>query len=252
LYLFDSFLNHTLTERPCATMKRSTDGTGLFVHFGFPFYYLKDAQAHEMLSTLFLEIENWQEPAELLFFHVDSDPRAVTFTWYLVPPDGPAGCHIERAGAENGYERLNDELIQRGEGNRFTFVDGSVASGSSYSYRLRVVEQWGGETVHGPWTVSIPETARASALLPPVPNPAPREVGIRYVVGQDNSWVEIAIHDCSGREVNLLRKGRSDAGDYSVVWDGKDGNGRRAAAGVYFVRARLGGRSFHHKVVLLR
>ncbi|MBD3348305.1 MAG: M20/M25/M40 family metallo-hydrolase [Candidatus Eisenbacteria bacterium] len=295
VFLFDSYWNPTLRELPCATIAYATDGTGTFAHFGFPFYYLKDAPARTMMTKVLELLEEWQAPAELVFIDADPSPRSVTLTWYLDPPEAPAGCHVERAevmarepgafvparggsaavparkrraavharesGAggvaerprpEREYERVNDDLITAGDGGRFSFTDTAVVPGATYSYRLRVVEQWGGETLHGPWTVATAEEIPDSALSPPVPNPASRSVGIHYVVGRDHCWVEIAIYDCAGRLVRRIRTGSADAGEYTAVWDGRDDAGRAVGSGVYFVRARMGQGSFHRKTVLLR
>ena len=254
ILLFESFVNETLQDVPCATMRYPTDGTGAFAHLGFPFYYMKDAETSQMVDVLLQELADWQEPAELIFFDADATHSKVTLTWYLTPPDAPAGCHVERAGSESGaaYERLNDDLILKGEGGRFSYTDRSITPRESYSYRLRVLERWGGETLRGPWVVDVPDVPPTSTLLPPVPNPASRSVGVRYVVDQDCSWVDVAVYDCAGRKVRTLRQGAADAGLYSEVWDGRDTAGRVVAAGVYFVRARLGRRVFHRKLVLVR
>ena len=42
------------------------------------------------------------------------------------------------------------------------------------------------------------------------------------------------------------------AGRHSAVWDGRDGRGRAAAAGLYLVRLRAGGVVDHRKLTLAR
>ena len=64
--------------------------------------------------------------------------------------------------------------------------------------------------------------------------------------------VEVTVHDLKGSVVRRLAEGVRDAGRHPLVWDGVDGAGRRAAAGVYFVRARTGGTTSRVKVVLSR
>ncbi|MFH1502241.1 MAG: M20/M25/M40 family metallo-hydrolase [Candidatus Eisenbacteria bacterium] len=256
LYLFDSFLNPTLNDVPCATLRYAGDGTGMVAYFGFPFYYIEDAAAGDMVDALLAEMAGWQEPSELVFFDADAEPGSVTLTWYLSPAGGPAGCHLERSpppdGQGAGYARLNDDLIAADEAGRFSFEDATVDPASTYSYRLVVVEQWGGESVHGPWTVEVPDVAPVDALAAPVPNPATRSVGIHYTVGSDHRRVVVGIYDCTGRLVRLLRREVVEAGEHDEVWDGTNEAGRQVASGVYFVRAELGGRSFHRKVVMLR
>ena len=44
-----------------------------------------------------------------------------------------------------------------------------------------------------------------------------------------------AVYDALGREVVELERGSREAGVYLASWDGRDGRGRAAASGVYFV-----------------
>lgn len=45
--------------------------------------------------------------------------------------------------------------------------------------------------------------------------------------------VEFTITDSTGRVVRTIEEGQSEAGDFSVTWDGRDGAGNTLAAGVY-------------------
>jgi flagellar hook assembly protein FlgD len=48
--------------------------------------------------------------------------------------------------------------------------------------------------------------------------------------------VEAAVVDVRGRRVKTLHSGFREAGTTRLQWDGFDTAGRRAAAGVYFLR----------------
>jgi uncharacterized repeat protein (TIGR01451 family) len=52
--------------------------------------------------------------------------------------------------------------------------------------------------------------------------------------------VNLAVFDVSGRLVRTLVDGEMGPGRYQPEWDGRDGLGRSAAPGVYFVRLRAG------------
>ncbi len=255
VYLFDAFLNYTLQDRPCGTLTYPEDGTGMLAYFGFPFYYLQEGPAAHLVDALLAEMEDWREPARLVFCDHDASPGSVTLTWYLDPPDEPQGCYIERRDALSAgdtYVRLNQEAIVPGPGGRFTYRDAAVEPESEYSYRLIVVERSGEETRRGPWTVFVPGVQPRDALGLPVPNPARRSVAIHYTVGRDHCWIDVSVYDCAGRHVRTLKRGAASAGDHDTVWDGADESGRPAASGVYFIRARLADRSLHRKVVLIR
>ncbi len=55
-----------------------------------------------------------------------------------------------------------------------------------------------------------------------------------------------------GRLIKELIDGLQAAGPGSVVWDGSDLDGQRAASGVYFVQVLSGGQKADHKMVLLK
>jgi hypothetical protein len=251
LYLFDSYLNPDLSERPCATVRYPDDGTGSFAWFGFPLYYLQTEPAEEMLALLLDSIRDWHEPASLSYFAWDAEPDSVVLSWYLTPPDGPIGCRLERSGPTGGFHSLSDDPVLPGPGGRYRFVDGSVEWSTTYSYRLTVTEQWGVTTTHGPWEVSTPSALPSPWLESPHPNPFPGTTSIHYGVAADHRWVSVGVYDVSGRLVRMLREGPAQAGEYDVTWNGTNGRGDVVGSGVYFIRARIGQETLERKVVLL-
>jgi len=64
--------------------------------------------------------------------------------------------------------------------------------------------------------------------------------------------VELSVHDVNGRQVRLLHQGVATAGRHSLEWDGRDSAGRRAPAGVYFVRLDTPQSQLRAKLVKLR
>ncbi|GEM_PF-1286261 len=77
------------------------------------------------------------------------------------------------------------------------------------------------------------------------PNPFNPETRIPYTVSSEHSagnypMVEVKIYDVLGREVKTLVKERKAPGNYTVYWDGRDGNGNPVSSGVYFYRLRAG------------
>jgi hypothetical protein len=62
----------------------------------------------------------------------------------------------------------------------------------------------------------------------------------------------VTVFDLQGRVVRRLLDGSLPAGARLVDWDGFDGRGWPLAAGVYFVRVEVGGRSAAGKVLLMR
>lgn len=61
----------------------------------------------------------------------------------------------------------------------------------------------------------------------------------------------LTIHDASGRLVTSL-EAVPTSGRFQVEWDGRDANGSRAAAGVYFARFAVAGESVQRTVILTK
>jgi flagellar hook assembly protein FlgD len=63
---------------------------------------------------------------------------------------------------------------------------------------------------------------------------------------------EVTLFDVRGRLVRRIADGSYEAGLQSAVWDGRDGEGRRVAAGLYFLRAKSAGEERTLKLVVAR
>lgn len=83
----------------------------------------------------------------------------------------------------------------------------------------------------------------------PAPNPARASVHLPLEVPEPGR-LKVVVLDAHGRDVATLADGAVAAGSRALAWDGRTAAGRRAAPGVYFVRARLGGRETATRVVL--
>jgi hypothetical protein len=99
---------------------------------------------------------------------------------------------------------------------------------------------------------------RSSGLLPSsaafnlrvTPNPARHEAAFRVEVSRA-ARVSLAVLDAGGRCIRDLGTHSLPDGGSAVLWDAKDGSGRAAAAGVYFVVARSGTESTRRSVILV-
>jgi len=73
--------------------------------------------------------------------------------------------------------------------------------------------------------------------------PNPSSGSARFAVRMSRRGsLDLAVVDVAGRQVARLASGPREAGAYAFVWDGADRSGRRAAAGLYFLRAAVDGR----------
>ena len=91
----------------------------------------------------------------------------------------------------------------------------------------------------------------ALALSAPRPNPTRGVCTARLSLTAPGD-VEVSLVDVSGRLVRTLARGRLEAGQHPILWDGRDASGTEAAAGLYFVHARSNGETRWSRVARVR
>ena len=83
---------------------------------------------------------------------------------------------------------------------------------------------------------SLPGSSSEALGLLNVSNQQASEFQIRFRVDDSAAPLQIDIYDVAGRRVRSLADGTRSPGEHTVVWNGRDDAGNRAATGVYFVR----------------
>jgi glucose/arabinose dehydrogenase len=108
--------------------------------------------------------------------------------------------------------------------------------------------------ISGPGPVSVPERFGANGfrLSQNHPNPFTTHTRIAYEVSRRGLPVTLEIYDVTGRLVRRLASTHSVHGPQTGLWDGKDGNGRRVAAGLYTCRLTVAGVSETRKMIRIR
>jgi len=92
---------------------------------------------------------------------------------------------------------------------------------------------------------------RASYLAPGYPNPASGPVTLRWGLRAPGR-AELVVFDIHGRLVRRFANDQESAGHRTLVWDGRDVDGRRVSSGVYEVQLKTGGQTFRRAVVIMR
>ncbi len=93
---------------------------------------------------------------------------------------------------------------------------------------------------------------RNARLQQNVPNPFNPKTTLRFELPSAGA-VDLVVYDAQGRQVRGLLSGeRYPAGPSSVVWNGRDDQGRSVGSGVYFYRLTAGEERLAGKVVLLK
>jgi hypothetical protein len=88
-------------------------------------------------------------------------------------------------------------------------------------------------------------------LLSCFPNPFAGSTVIEYAVALDEDAI-VSVCDVAGRMVCTLASGWHLAGEHVLPWDGRDDQGERVPAGVYFVTVESGGIRRSERMVHLR
>ena len=88
-------------------------------------------------------------------------------------------------------------------------------------------------------------------LLPNFPNPFNPETKIKYSV-PESGYVKLSIYKIDGQLVRNLYTGGQLAGNYEVIWDGRNEYGNKVSSGVYFYRLQSNNFSQVRKMILLK
>ncbi len=89
-------------------------------------------------------------------------------------------------------------------------------------------------------------------LAPAWPNPATGGLTVRGRVSAGVGPVALRVYSVRGELVRELTSGRPLGDRRTWTWDGRDGAGRQAAAGVYLLRLEAGGQVSRQSAVLVR
>ncbi len=121
-------------------------------------------------------------------------------------------------------------------GELYAMATNTPANGTGgIVYRIRAVGPAG---VGGAGDVPARFALHASA-----PNPFRTSASIRYDLARSTT-VRLGVYDLAGRLVRTLEDGAArGAGTHLATWDGRDAEGSRVSAGVYFARLEAG--AFH-------
>jgi len=83
------------------------------------------------------------------------------------------------------------------------------------------------------------------------PNPFNPKTNISFSIPSEQK-VTLTIYNLKGQKVKELMNGNLPAGEQSVVWEGKDENGKQVASGLYFYKLKTGKKEISKKMLLLK
>jgi uncharacterized repeat protein (TIGR02543 family) len=181
-------------------------------------------------------------------------PDSIRFEWEpSSDPDGDAVTYLFRMDTTGAFS--SPRLLVR---NGLTGPETTILW----------AKEWGPGTIH--WNVTASdgtgretactdgfsfhlnfiEAPKSCVLRQSYPNPFNASTVIEFGIPAPGR-VELRVFDTRGRLVRTLADGSFEEGYYTRVWDGRDGNGKRAAAGLYVIRMKAGRFHASKKTVLV-
>ena len=108
-------------------------------------------------------------------------------------------------------------------------------------YLIEVYPVEGTSKTFGPICVEEQRSSRSSLefkLMPNYPNPFNPSTTIPFCVPDDlsGSAFQIRLLNLQGEEVRLLKNEKYNAGEHSLVWDGRNEFGETVSSGIYIAQ----------------
>ena len=203
---------------------------------------------HDTLLTRF----SIKVPVELSSFSAAVvENQRVLLNWKTASEENNVGFNVLRSSVERGkYVKLNGKLIPPRRDGEYEFSDNKVEAGGKYYYKLESLDRDGQAQLHGPIqiTMALPQRFELSQNYP---NPFNPSTHIRFELPKA-ALISLAVFNSLGQEVRRLVNGQKPAGYHTVIWNGKDQNGRAVPSGVYHYRLQAGDFTATKKLVLAK
>ena len=132
---------------------------------------------------------------------------------------------------------------------------GSCAHSHAYNcFRKGKAFWWLMAVVYGMKTPAVQDPAllrRPTRLGPAHPNPFNPSTTLEFTMMQPGT-ARIDVLDAAGRVVDTLANGYYAEGEYSVMWNGRDADGRSVPSGIYLTRIETAGTSQVQRMSLVK
>ena len=215
-----------------------------------------DDQFQQVTIDSFATTEDYVVPVELNAFSAAGLPGKIILSWATQSETENLGFHIERRDESvRSFQQITKSLI-KGAGNsstenQYEYADRDVTPGKTYYYRLVDIDYKGNRVYHGPVNAVALQAPKSYALQQNYPNPFNPTTTINYQLKEDGH-VSLKVYNMRGQLVIDLVNENKGAGEYRVIWNGKDAVGKKMASGVYFYRLKVNDYESMRKMVLTK
>jgi hypothetical protein len=153
------------------------------------------------------------------------------------------------------------EIISNTPGNyhaklHFAFFDdeiyGSSSPGSGGNLRYAAIDLEFQEEWFSPVSINENTVPPSVVKLFNYPNPFNPETTIRFTTENTKKNTELIIYNLKGQKVKTLIHEVLPAGEHSVIWNGRDSNGKGVGSGIYFYKLKAGDYQKVKKMILIK
>jgi hypothetical protein len=193
------------------------------------------------------------DPVLISRFEAQITAGGVELEWATGFLDQVAGFNIgRRLRGEDRFVQLNGSLIEADpRRSEYSYSDSASTPGSTYQYRLEVVDRGGRVTTEAVLTLDVAPTASALRLRSIHPNPSPGDIVVQFDL-PSAAMTELSIYDPAGRLTRRLLSEPLRMGSHSRSWDLRDDHGIRVPAGMYLLVVQAEGQRQVQKVAIVR
>jgi YVTN family beta-propeller protein len=181
------------------------------------------------------------------------DVASWTAAWVTLPID----CEARDVDI---HDATGKALVPTGEWNGFDGVIEVDLATAMVSGILRFADPWWGSSPNPNAIAVQPQMAASSTAAPAAlaglrlsaqPNPFTPSTRLHFALPVAGP-TRLSLFDIQGRELGILLDGWQAAGERSLPWEGRDGQGRALPAGLYFARLTSAGGAETVKLLLLK
>jgi hypothetical protein len=165
-----------------------------------------------------------------LVFNVSNPSPVVLRNLHIAIQAGPDWAVFENKTVEM------DSISPKGRKDaefRFQVLNGEV--GRNGAVELTVSDERGGIRARRIVQMKTVLETNETKLFAPYPNPSNSSTVVQYAMPEARH-VKMEVYNVLGRSIRMLINEEKPAGQWNIVWDGKDDDGGTVTSGVYMVR----------------
>jgi hypothetical protein len=191
-----------------------------------------------------IDLQHMYNPPENLNYQINR--ASVSLQWNEPVGMNLSGFHIYRDSEVIGFTTdlnyLDSEVAEGIYSYSVTAIYGNYESSLSNQISVEILNPTDAENDY---------LSASTELIGNYPNPFNPATNIKFVMSE-SGHVKIDIYNSKGQKIITIVDEQKEAGNYSVVWNGKDDSGKNVPSGVYFSKMRSAKYTATRKMILMK